>query len=133
MSEDPTHGASKIHASKESGGNGAKWLLGAVAAVVLVGGGYAAWKSFSPSQDSAEIAYNDDYASDDALRASPVDEPNNAPLTESAALDDTAAPASSNTANVRRAPARAPPRFRRKPSASRPPATRPEATPTTSW
>lgn len=108
MSEDPTHGASKIHASKEGGGNGAKWLLGAVAAVVLVGGGYAAWKSFAPSQDSAEIAYDDDYASDDSLGASPADETDNAPLAESAALDDTGAPVSSNTANVRRAPVRTP-------------------------
>ena len=106
MSEDPTHGASKIHASKEGGGNGAKWLLGAVAAVVLVGGGYAVWKNYTPSQSNAEIAYNDEYASDDGLRASPVDASDNAPLAESASLDDSAAPASSNTATVRRAPTR---------------------------
>jgi TonB family protein len=109
VSEDPTHGASKIHASKEGGGNGAKWLLGAVAAVVLVGGGYAAWKNFSPSQNNNEIAYNDDYAGDDALRASALNETDNAPLADSASLDETAAPAStssSNTANVRRAPPR---------------------------
>lgn len=61
MSEDPTHDATKIHASK-GGGGAAKWLLGGLAAVVLAGGGYAAWKTFGSGQDNTQAAYNDTYS-----------------------------------------------------------------------
>lgn len=88
---DPQHGATKIHSSKGGGGAG-KLIAGALAAVVLVGGGYYVW---SAPSDTAEIAYNDGYASE-PMRAGPMD-----PLdgTQEAIIDDaepaaTAAPAS---------------------------------------
>jgi TonB family protein len=74
VSKDP-HGATEIHASK-GGGGPAKWLLGGLAAVVLLGGGYYAWQNYVPSQPSSEIALTDPYAdsySDAPMRAGPVD------------------------------------------------------------
>lgn len=62
MSEDPAHGASTIKASKREGGGAGKWLLGGLAAVVLAGGGYAAWQTFGSGQDNAQSAYNDTYS-----------------------------------------------------------------------
>jgi TonB family protein len=63
VSEDPAHGASTIKPSKNPGGGGAgKWLLGGLAAVVLAGGGYAAWKTFGSGQDNPQSAYNDTYS-----------------------------------------------------------------------
>jgi TonB family protein len=99
VSEDPAHGASKIHASKPSdggGGGAGKWLLGGLAAVVLLGGGYYAWKSMAPNQSNSELAYNDETYADDPLRAGPLDDDVTA---ESAMADDepAAEPASSGT------------------------------------
>jgi TonB family protein len=103
--DEPTHGATTIRASKGGGGAG-KWLLGAVGAAVLVGGGYFVWKNMTPAQDSTEIAYNDPYASE-PVRAGPLDSDSDT-LAESASTDDSTAP-SSETAPARRAPARAVP------------------------
>jgi TonB family protein len=107
VSEDPTHGATKIEASK-GGGGGSKWLLGAVAAVVLVGGGYFVWKNLAPGQDSTEIAYNDPYASDPLRATSDQDA-----VTDSATTDESvASPASTETQAAeptRRSSARAAP------------------------
>lgn len=93
MSEHP-HGASTIRASKGEGGGAGKWLIGGVAAVVLAGGGYAAWKTLSPAeQQRAEINYDDSSAQEDALRAGPLYGEDDA-LAESAATDEgIAAPA----------------------------------------
>lgn len=72
MSDDPHHGATEIRAAK--GGSGGKWLLGALAAVVLVGGGYAAWTTLSSSQNEDQYAINNAYDDDaDPLRATPLD------------------------------------------------------------
>ncbi|GAM98194.1 hypothetical protein U91I_01826 [alpha proteobacterium U9-1i] len=113
MSEQP-HGAAKIHSSK-GGGNGAKWLVGAVAAAALVGGGYYVWKSMSPGQNNAEIAYNDEYGNDQygaqPMASGPID-PSETPNAESAATDDVAAPAAaprSSTTTRRATTARAEP------------------------
>ncbi|MEZ6023642.1 MAG: TonB family protein [Hyphomonadaceae bacterium] len=107
MSEDPAHGATKIHASK--GGGGSKWLIGAAAAVVLVGGGYFVWRSMTPQQSNSELAYND-YASDpEALRARPLDADDE--TTNSLAADEpTAAPASAGTRTASAPSQRAAPR-----------------------
>ncbi|MGE0742556.1 MAG: TonB family protein [Hyphomonadaceae bacterium] len=114
MSEDPTHGASTIRPSKshDEGGGAGKWLIGAAAAVVLLGGGYFAWQSLGQSQDGVEVADNDPYASgpyaNDTMRAAPLDsEPST--LAESASTEESiAAPeeAAPRPAAVRRAPAR---------------------------
>jgi TonB family protein len=104
VSEERSYGATTIHASK----GGSKWLLGAAAAVVLAGGGYAAWQMFGPSQDGAEIAYNDPYADpygEEPLRASPL-EPAQDPIAEDAATETIAPRASSETRAA--APARTP-------------------------
>jgi TonB family protein len=102
VSEDPTHGATKIHASK-GGGGGSKWLLGAVAAVVLLGGGYYAWANFGPGQDGAQSAYNDPYSTE-PLGATPDQDT----FTDDATDDSIAAPASTEaTAPARRSSARA--------------------------
>lgn len=108
MSEEPTHGSTTIHASKDGGGAG-KWLIGAAAAAVLVGGGYFAWKSMSPGQPNVETAYNEPYA-EDPLRAGPL-EPDQDALAEGAASDESAAPPASaeprRAAPARRSAARA--------------------------
>jgi TonB family protein len=74
--DDPHYGATEIRASK---GGGGKWLLGALAAVVLVGGAYAAWNATQTTQNEDQYAINneyaDEYASDDGLRASPLGQP----------------------------------------------------------
>ncbi|MGD9816843.1 MAG: energy transducer TonB [Hyphomonadaceae bacterium] len=70
MSRDPTHGATVVRASK--GGGASKWLIGAVAAAVLGGGGYVAWQSLGAShQDGPDAAYTDELAPD-PLRAGPI-------------------------------------------------------------
>ncbi len=69
MNEDPNHGATQIRPSK---GGGGKWLLGGLAAAVILGGGYFAWKSTQPSaQTDLETAYNDTYDADQ-VRAGPL-------------------------------------------------------------
>lgn len=88
VSEHP-HGATTIRASK--GGGASKWLIGGVAAVVLAGGSYAAWKTFSPDQQQrAEINYEDPYA-EEPLRAGPL-EPQEETVAESAAMEEEVAP-----------------------------------------
>ncbi|HYD73803.1 MAG TPA: hypothetical protein VEF55_11745, partial [Candidatus Binatia bacterium] len=88
MSEHP-HGATTIRASK--GGGASKWLIGGVAAVVLAGGSYAAWKTISPDQQQrAEINYEDPYA-EEPLRAGPL-EPQQETVAESAATEEEVAP-----------------------------------------
>jgi TonB family protein len=88
VSEHP-HGATTIRASK--GGGGSKWLIGGVAAAVLAGGSYAAWKTFSPDQQQrAEINYEDPYA-EEPLRAGPL-APQEQVFAESAATEEAVAP-----------------------------------------
>jgi TonB family protein len=99
VSEEP-HGATTIRASK-GGGGASKWLIGGVAALVLAGGGYAAWKTVGPGQQqNTEIAYDDQYA-DEPLRAGPLESDDDLPA-ESAATDEVtpapAAPARRSTA-----------------------------------
>jgi TonB family protein len=89
-----THGAHTVRASK--GGSGGKWLLGALAAVVLVGGGYAAYQTFGNGQNNdTQTAYNDSYADDpyasDPLRAGPIEQSDD--ITAETASTDAAAPA----------------------------------------
>jgi TonB family protein len=93
VSENPEHGATTIHASK--GGGAGKWLLGAVAAVVVAGGAYAAWKTFSPSQnENSEIAYNDEqYGEDDPLRAGPLESDDGLTADSASTNDSVASPA----------------------------------------
>ena len=69
MSDEPTYGATvTIYASE---GGGPKWLLGAAVAAIAFGGGYAAWKNNTPSQDATTtIAYYDPYA--EPIRAGPL-------------------------------------------------------------
>lgn len=64
MSEDPTHGATKIEASEKHGGGGGKLLLGVVAAALLIGGGYFVWDNYRLGPSTAESAYTDRYASE---------------------------------------------------------------------
>jgi TonB family protein len=110
MSEDSEHdGATTIRASKSTGGAG-KWLLGAVGAVVVLGGGYLAWKNFGSSQTNIDSAYNDAYLDSEPLRATPLERDDNM-IGEDAATDETvAAPASATPRSTpartqRRAPA----------------------------
>jgi hypothetical protein len=93
VNEDPQHGATKLHSSK--GGNGGKWIAGALAAAVLVGGGYYVWTSMSPS-DTAEIAYNDGYASE-PMRAGPMDTTRDTMIDDVESDGSVAAPASTET------------------------------------
>jgi TonB family protein len=63
MSDQPAPGAqtprtAKPPPVKHSGNNGWKWLLGAVVAVLLIGGGYYAWKNSGASNESSETAVN---------------------------------------------------------------------------
>jgi TonB family protein len=97
VSDDPNHGATEIRASKGGGGAG-KWLLGGLAAVVLLGGGYFAWKSTQPTnQTDLETAYNDTYDADQ-VRAGPLG--SNDDLTADTASDDSA-PASAASSERR--------------------------------
>lgn len=105
MSEDPHHGATKISATKGSSGGG-KWLLGALAAVVLVGGGYAAYQTMTPAQNDDQYAINNEYDDTDSLRASPLGEPSSSTtIDDDSAVADTAssdaAPAPSPRARTR--------------------------------
>lgn len=47
------------HDIGDTAGGGGKWLLGAIAAAVLLGGGYWAWTNFSPSGNGAQSAYDE--------------------------------------------------------------------------
>lgn len=98
------HGATTVRASK--GGGAGKWLMSGVAAVVLLGGGYLAYQNYAPSQSQSEIAYNDTYADDNAMRAGPLPADEN--LTADAASDESVAPpaAEPRAASGRRSTAR---------------------------
>jgi TonB family protein len=87
VSEHP-HGATTIRASK--GGGASRWLIGGVAAVVLAGGSYAAWKTFSPDQQQRVVNYEDPYA-EEPLRAGPL-EPQEEQFAENAATEEAAPP-----------------------------------------
>jgi len=88
MSRDPTHGATVVRASK--GGGASKWLIGAVAAAVLGGGGYVAWQSLGASnQQGPGAAYTDELAPD-PLRAGPIDAEQD-PFADAAGADETPA------------------------------------------
>lgn len=102
MSDHTPHGASTIKPSKGSGGGGGpgKWILGGLAAVVLAGGGYAAWKTVGPGaqntqQSAYEDTYADDYASDDSTRAAPLPDDDGVNAESASADDNEAAPAAS--------------------------------------
>lgn len=49
---DHHHGASKIRASHDEGGGAGKWLLGGLAAAVLIGGGYFAYQTYGSGDRS---------------------------------------------------------------------------------
>jgi TonB family protein len=104
---DETHDATTIRASK--GGGGGKWLLGALAAVVLAGGGYAAWKASDQDRTNIDTAYTDTY-SEDPIRAGPLESDEDA-LAESASTnEDVALPTRTETRRsepARRSTARA--------------------------
>lgn len=98
MSEDPHHGATKIRPShsSEGGGGAGKWLLGGLAAAVILGGGYFAWKSTQPTGPSdIETAYNETYDADQ-VRAGPLG-PSDDDLTADTASDDSAPPAATSS------------------------------------
>jgi len=108
VSNDPTNGASKIQPSKghDEGGGAGKWLLGGLAAVVLLGGGYYAFKSMTPADTTTEIAYNDENYADEPLRAGALDA-NDETVAESAASDEAPAPrAASSGSRAASQPAR---------------------------
>jgi TonB family protein len=104
VSEDPEHGASKIHTTKSGGGGAGKWLLGGLAAVVLAGGGYYAYTHLPSAQSDTQVAYNDTYSDEEPLRAGPLP-PSDDVTAESASVEPDAAPAPRREAR-RTAPAR---------------------------
>jgi TonB family protein len=99
VSHEPTEGAHTIRASK--GGGAGKWLIGALGAAVLAGGGYLAWKNYSP-EPNTQSAYNETYADDESYRAGPLPADDDTLADDTTSDERTAAPASSE----RRAPAR---------------------------
>lgn len=109
MSEDRNHGEKKAERNHEEnagphaseGGGARKWLIGAAAvtsAVLLLGAGYLAWRSFAPGQDRAQTAYNDPYASE-PRPAGPVERDRRATTREGATDARAAAPASVSVAS----------------------------------
>ncbi|MGD9979232.1 MAG: energy transducer TonB [Hyphomonadaceae bacterium] len=86
--DDATHDATTIRASK--GGGAGKWLLGALAAVVVAGGGYAAWKATDQDRTNIDTAYTDATYSDDPVRAGPLESEEDT-LAERASAGDTIA------------------------------------------
>ncbi len=100
--QDKPQAAQKVRADK--GGGGARWLIGAaVAAAVVLAGGYAMWTMWGPTpNDSVETAANDPYASEPLSALAPDAGPD-----ASASDDSVAAPAASEPAPTparRRAP-----------------------------
>ena len=87
MNDEPTHGAETIRA----GDGRAKWLFGAVTALLLLGGGYFVWTSAMQGQESAEVAADDTYA-EEPLRADTLG-PAADTLADSGATNVAAAPA----------------------------------------
>jgi len=100
MSDKHAHGATTIRANKDGGGG--KWLLGALGAAILVGGGYFVWQNMTPGESNLETAYTDTYSAD-PLRAGPLGEDEDTAAQEDVADEAMVAPAS---ANARGAPAR---------------------------
>ena len=101
MSEDKPHGATTIRASKSSG-NGSKLLIGAVAAAVLIGGGYYAYTTYGASPPSTQTASNDQ-TYQEPVHAAPL-EPSTQTASNDARVAAETAPAPTNTEAV--APAR---------------------------
>lgn len=98
MSDDPKNGATTIHDSK--GGGAGKWLLGGLAALVIAGGGYFAWKNYAPAQQSeTQTAYNDTYSSEPG-RAGPIDTSPSV-AEEGAAANEGASPTAPTRATTR--------------------------------
>ncbi len=110
-SQGPTNGTHKITASK--GGGAGKWVLGAVAAVVLAGASYAAWRTTQPSEMQDQYAinneYSDEYAGDDGLRASPLGQADSADSAIAEPASEDAAPAPRARSRAASTPARAEP------------------------
>lgn len=107
MSEDKPHGATTIRASKSSG-NGSKLLLGAVAAAVLIGGGYYAYTTYGTSQPSTQTAYNDQ-SYQEPVRAGPLEPSTQTASNDASASDESAtAPAAATTQAATPARRRAP-------------------------
>lgn len=111
------HGASTIRPSRShgGGGGGGKWIIGALALILLAGGGYWAYANFgAPQQQDSQFAYDDSYADEYALRDSSSVEDDSGLTADTAAADDaevspsTAAPSSAAPAR-RAAPARTTP------------------------
>ncbi len=97
------HGASTIRPSR-SRSSGGTWLLGAVAVLLLAGGGYWAYANYSaPQQQESQFAYDDGYADENALRDYADDD---SLATELAPSDDAAELAPSTAAPPSAAPAR---------------------------
>jgi len=109
--EKKPHSAKPVHVSKSEGG-GSKWLLGAAAAVVLIGGGLVAWQNFGPSAERTQTAYNNDNY-DASLHARPIESSQGAATQGAVDGDITATPAAADArpaAPARRTtPARAQP------------------------
>jgi TonB family protein len=105
VSDDPKNGATTIHASKDGGGAG-KWLLGGLAALVVAGGGYFAWKNYAPAQSNPQTAYNDTYSSEPG-RAGPIESSANIPDEGSTASDSGSSAASATRTTRSTAPHRA--------------------------
>lgn len=99
MREESPHGATTIRASKHSGG-GSKWLLGALAAVILAGGGYYAWKNFGPLPPSAQTANIEPYEpyAEEPPRAAPLESGETESGDAVATNESAAGPAASNAA-----------------------------------
>lgn len=101
VSEEPVHtNATKIEPVKNN--NTGKWLIGAAAAALLVGGGYLAWQSTNDApRDDMQTAYSEDYSAEPASSSAEL-EANEQALAEIAAEDEEA-PAPRTTAPIRTA------------------------------
>jgi TonB family protein len=108
VSDDPTYGETMTIYASQSGGEGAKWLLGAAAAALALGSGYFAWKNNAPSAHDTQIASYDPYAGE-PLHAAPLPpSPEMIAANAAAAADPVAALAPTETRRTRRASAHAP-------------------------
>lgn len=90
-------------------GGGRKWLIGAAAAVLLLGGGYFAWRTFGQddARENTSSAYNEETPTGPA-HVSPA-APNEEMLAENIAPEETAPPATRSPAPARRQAPRAEP------------------------
>jgi TonB family protein len=71
VSDEPIYGATMTIYASDGGGDSAKWLLGAAAAVLAFGGGYFAWKNNAPSPNDTQVVSYDPYAGE-PLHAAPL-------------------------------------------------------------